>query len=88
MQCLPLLSSRRWVCALSGSVHGRTGEFREAHSIAATPACEATSEYTPSLRSSPRMDACLPLDCDKKSFKRKPRNTSFVIEIFVDGLFN
>ena len=48
----------RWVCALSGSVHGRTGEFREAHSIAATPACEARSEYTPSLCSSPRMDAC------------------------------
>ena len=27
MYCLMLLSSRRWVCALSGSVRGRIGEL-------------------------------------------------------------
>jgi len=27
MHCLMLLSSRRWVCVLSGSVHGRIGEL-------------------------------------------------------------
>jgi hypothetical protein len=30
MQSLLLLSSRRWVCALSGSVRGRISEFRDA----------------------------------------------------------
>jgi hypothetical protein len=31
MQCLLLLSSRPWACALLGLVRGRMSEFREAH---------------------------------------------------------
>jgi hypothetical protein len=34
MHCLMLLSSRRWVCVLSGSVHGRISELM--HSKGAT----------------------------------------------------
>jgi hypothetical protein len=31
MHCSMLLSSRRWVSALSGSVRGRISDFRDAH---------------------------------------------------------
>jgi hypothetical protein len=40
MHCLLLLSSRRWVCALSGSVRGRASEFRDAHSKASRSIAE------------------------------------------------
>jgi hypothetical protein len=39
MHWLMLLSSRRWVSALSGSVHGRIGEFSDAHKELALARC-------------------------------------------------
>ncbi len=33
MHCLILQSSRRWLCALSGSVRGRKSEFRNAQNF-------------------------------------------------------
>ena len=42
--------------------------------------------YSPVLECTPV--SFFALDGVPKPFKRKPHNTSFVIEIFVDGLFN
>jgi hypothetical protein len=53
MQCLLLLSSRPWACALSGSVRGRVSEFRDAP---ARGYASLRSRENPSLCSNPRLD--------------------------------
>jgi hypothetical protein len=49
MHCLMLLSSRRWLCALSGSVRGRISELML--SKGATGQCPLCSQKPTSLNS-------------------------------------